>query len=200
MSANAIVEVNSDVTINELEIKKLITDMQIFAKNLDVTQESAFKKITSIYADAKTWDRIIEQKRKEGNAPFQSRINENNDRAKEITEPLKLIQEICKRKADGYQRMLEEQKRKEREAIESAAAIFDAEMPYLPPAPTNHRGDGAVAYSKTETKFRCIDLALVPRKYLMLDEDAVKRDIKLGIAEIAGIEIYQTKTTQLKLR
>lgn len=200
MSANPVLEIKEDAVPSHAEITKFISDMQLFAENMDVTTEPSFKKITSIYADARNWEKIIDQKRKEANIPEQTIINARNDKAKEVIEPLRLIQSICKRKADEYQRFLEEEKRKEAAKIEQAANIFETDVPYLPSVSTSHRGDGAIAYTKTETKFRLIDLSKVPLKYLMLDETRIKQDIKLGIDVISGLEIYTEKTTQLKTR
>ncbi len=200
MAVNPVIMIEEGSVPSHDEMKQFIKDMQIFAENMDVTSLEAFKKITSLYADAKSWERIIEQKRKEANTPEQQIINARNDRAREVTEPLKHIQEICKRKADDYQKHLERERKKEEEKIQVAADLFDEVMPYVPPVSQSHRGDGAVAYTRTETKFRLIDLSLVPLRYLMIDEDKIKRDIKLGITEISGLEIYTQKTTQLKTR
>jgi hypothetical protein len=43
-------------------------------------------------------------------------------------------------------------------------------------------------------------MAKVPAKYLMVDEAAIKRDLKLGVSEIDGIEIFEEKITQLRTR
>ena len=62
------------------------------------------------------------------------------------------------------------------------------------------RGDGAITVTKTETRFRVVDLSKVPLKYLVVDEAAIKRDIKLGLTQIDGLELYEEKTTQLRTR
>jgi len=198
MSSNAILQTPDEFPLEG--IKKTISEMQLFAENLDVTSEVSFRKITSIYSEAKSWEKIIEQQRKEANAPDQSRINARNDRAKQISEPLKGILIVCKRKADQYQRHLEESKRLEEESLSKAALIFDEEIPYIAPIEKTHRGDGAMAVSKEETRWRVTDLEKVPRQYLMLDEQKIKLSIKMGLTSIPGIEVYTEKVTQLRTR
>jgi hypothetical protein len=181
-------------------IKKTIVDMQLYAENLDVTCEIGFKKITSIYAEAKKWEKTVDEQRKAANEPDQSRINARNDRAKDITEPLKTILTICKRKADSYSKHIEELKRKEEEKITSAALLFTEDVPYIAPLAPTMRGQGATATVREETRFRVVDQNLVPRKYLVIDEQRIKQDIKLGVAVIPGVEIYTEKTTNLRVR
>lgn len=181
-------------------IRKILSGLRLFAENLDVKNESSFNKITSIYSEAKNWEKIIDNQRKEANAPDQSRINARNDRAKEVAEPLKGIIAVCKLKADSYQRFLEEEKRKESEQITKAALIFDDVVPYIEPLNKTQRGEGAMAVSKDETRWRVIDLEQVPRQYLMLDEQKIKLSLKMGVANIPGIEVYVEKVTQLRKR
>ncbi len=62
------------------------------------------------------------------------------------------------------------------------------------------RGEGAILTTKTEKAFRVLDISKVPLKYLMVDEAAVKKDLKLGINEVPGIEVFESTTTQLRMR
>jgi hypothetical protein len=108
---------------------------------------------------------------------------------------------LANTKVNGYQKMLEDLKRQEEEKLRSAAALFDAEDEvYVPPLEKVLRGDGAVSVTKTEKRFNVVDLSKVPAKYLMVNEKAVEQDLKLGINEIPGLEIYETTSTQLRIR
>ena len=178
-----------------------VSEMKEQAQSLIVNNESAFKEITSLYKKAKEWEKIIENRRKEANAPNQARINARNDRAKDLTDPLKTIQSLCKMKSGQYQQEQERAHEEKNEALLLGASLFDEDNITLPePAKKLLRGDGATVYSKTEKRFRVVDMEKVPRKYLMLNEDLIKKDIKLGIANIEGIEIYDEKVTQIKVR
>ena len=185
----------------EWNLTQKLGEVVATANDLAVTNEVNFKRITSMYAQAKDWEKQIEFARKAANAPDQDRINLRNDKAKELLTPLKQIQAIAKDKCAKYQEMLEDLKRQEEEKIKQAVAVLELDdMPYIPPAEKSHRGDGAIAYTRQVYRTKIVDLSKVPLKYLKIDQDAVDQAVDLGIREIPGIEIYQEKVTTLKSR
>jgi hypothetical protein len=124
-----------------------------------------------------------------------------NDKAKELTDPLDQVIALANAKVNGYHKFLEDQKRQEEESLRLEAAMFDAEDEvYVPPLEKVLRGDGAVTVTKTEKHFKVMDLSKVPMKYLMVNEKAIEQDLKLGINEIPGLEIFETTSTQLRVR
>lgn len=182
-------------------IKEAIQTKRSFVESLIVNCEESYKKITSLYAEAREWKKAIESRRKELTEPLRKKMSSINDIARELSDPLEAVIDMANGKANGYVRMLEEIKRKKDEQLRAQAALFDAEHDiYIPPMENIIRGEGAITVTKTETKFRVVDLSKVPLKYLMVDEAAIKRDLKLGIPEISGIEIFEEKTTQLRTR
>lgn len=185
----------------QFDLKQRLGQIVLIAKNLVVNNEEAFRQITGLYSESRDWEKQIEFARKNANAPDQDRINARNDKAKELLTPLKEIQQLAKVKSAQYQAMLEEAKRQEEARIKDAVDLLGLDdMPYIPPVEKSHRGDGAIVYTKVVTKFKLVDLSKVPLKYLKIDEDAIERDLKLGVAEIPGLEIFQEKITQLKSR
>lgn len=190
-----------NLTENAALIKDVIRDMVEFTKTLVVDSESAFKKATNLYSQAKTWKDTIEDKRKEMGEPFRKQVSYINDKAKELTEPLDKVISMTKVKTGEYQKLLEANKAKQDAELRAAASLFDAEDDiYIPDIEKTLRGDGARATTRIEKKFRILDIKQVPAKYLQLDEAAIKRDLKLGIDAIEGLEIYEEKTTQLVRR
>lgn len=186
---------------NGVDVKQAIRDMVLFAQSMIVESDGAFKSMTSLYRQARDWNKLIEEKRKLATEPFRRQTSAINDKAKELAEPLRMVEEIAKMKVDGYQRFLEQKKEQEDAKIREAAAMLDIdENLYIPPLEKSIRGDGAMAYTKVEKKFRLSDISKVPAKYLKLDEQAIKQDIKFGINEIPGLEIYEEKSTQLRSR
>ena len=204
--ATEIIETNEtfEITLESsqrFQIKGIIADMLAFSEQLIVNTEESYKRVTSLYRQARDWKKAIEAKRKELVEPLRAQQSAINDKAKELSDPLDQVISVANSKANGYQRMLEDQRRKEEEALEIAADLFDAaDEVYVPPVERIIRGDGAVAVTKTQKKFKVADLSKVPLKYLTLDERAVERDIKLGINSIPGLEIYEETTTQLRVR
>jgi hypothetical protein len=186
---------------HEVQVKSTIKDMLAFVKDLVVNTEVSYKKITSMYKQARDWKKTIEAKRKELVEPFRAQIAIINDKAKSLNDPLDNIIEIANIKSAGYLRILEEAKRKEEEEPKKLASLFDAEDEvYVPPLEKTIRGEGALLVTTKEKAFRVLDISKVPTKYLMIDEKAVERDLKLGVAEIAGLDIYEITKTSLRKR
>ncbi len=186
---------------HEAQIRATIRDMFAFTEQLTVDGEASYKKITSLYRQAREWKKCLEAKRTELVAPLRKQMAVINDKAKELTDPLDQVIALANAKVNGYHKLLEDLKRKEEEALRAEAAMFDAEDEvYVPPLEKVLRGDGAVSVTKTEKSFKVVDLSKVPMKYLRVNEKAIEQDLKLGINEISGLEIYETTSTQLRIR
>lgn len=184
-----------------IDIKSRLNQILDFSKSLDVVDESGFRQIMALYAESKGWEKKIDFLRTEANGPDQERINARNDKAKELLKPLREIQQIAKTKSAQYQAILEERKRQEEKRIEDILDIIGVdEMPYIEPIDKSVRTEKGMMYKKVVRKFRVTDQALVPARYLMINEKAVENDIKLGIINIPGIEVYDEETTQIRTR
>ena len=194
-------EVALDEQTNGVVVRDIINDMVAFTSGLIVDSDTAYKKITSLYRQARDWRKVIDSKRKDMTEPLRKQTAAINDKAKELTDPLDSVIAIANGKASGYLQQLEDLKRKEDEKLRAAAAIFDSEEElYIPPLETTVRGNGAVAVKKTELAYRLVDITKVPARYLVIDEAAVKKDLQLGLVEIPGLEVYEKTTTQLRVR
>lgn len=195
-------EISEFSDLAEKQMKVVIQDMVAFTKDLVVDNDQSFKTATQVYKQARDWKKIIEEKRKAAIEPDRARIAAINDKAKELTEPLDFIIDMTNVKSNGYQRLLEQKKKEEEEKIKQAAEALDIsfEDVYIAPQSSTIRGDGAIATTKVEKRFRLVDLSQVPLEFLMLNEAKVKSSIKLGINTIPGIEIYEEKVTQLRSR
>jgi Na+/phosphate symporter len=186
---------------NTLQVKKVIADMLSFASALVVDTEQAYKKITSLYSQARSWKKCVDDKRKAITEPLRKQVSSINDKAKELTDPLDAVIDLANAKATSYQRLLEEKRLEEEQKLRKAADLFEAaDEVYVPALDKVLRGDGASAVTKVEKRFRVIDLAKVPAKYLMIDEKKLLIDIKLGLNQIDGIEIYEETITTLRVR
>jgi len=170
-------------------------------KSIVVECESSYNLLTSFYHKARDLKKKIEAKRKELVDPYRSEIARINDMAKDLSEPLDQMIEVANNKTGKYVKLLEEAKIKEQEAVNEAAKMFEVEEPqYVAPLEKTVRGDGALAVTKMEKKHRLLDITKVPIKYLILNDAQVKLDIKLGINEIPGLEIYEEAKTTLRTR
>lgn len=189
-----IVLINRD---QELEHKSVIDTI----KSIVIESESSYNLLTSFYNKARDLKKRIEGKRKELVDPYRSEIARINDAAKDLSDPLDQIIEIANNKTSKYVKLKEEEKAKEQEAINEAAELFGVEdQQYVVPLEKTFRGEGAMAVTKTEKKHKLLDITKVPIKYLMLNDSQIKLDIKLGINEIPGLEIYEEKSIKLRTR
>ncbi len=182
-------------------VKTVIADLLGYANKMVVETEPAYKSMTSLYRQARDWKKVIENRRKELTEPLRRETSRINDKAKEITDPLDKVIDIANSKTNGYMAVLEAQKRQKEEDLKAIAALFDCfEETETVPESSTIRGNGAMLVKKAEKKFRTIDLSKVPLKYLMVNEEAVKRDLKLGIENISGLEVYEEITSNLRVR
>ncbi len=185
----------------EQQLKGIIREMLALTEQLKVDTEANYKSITSVYAQARSWKKCIEAKRKDLNEPLRKKMAVINDKAKELTDPLDQVINLANAKVHGYHKHLEDLKRKEEETLRNAASLFDAEDEvYVAPVDKILRGDGAISVTKTEKHFKVLDLSKVPLKYLMVNEKAIEHDLKLGINEVPGLEIWEENKTQLRTR
>jgi hypothetical protein len=182
-------------------LTKIVIEMVDYAKSLQISCQESFKVASSVWKKAKDLNKAIESRRKEAIDPSRKLIAQINDQAKELTDPLNEVEKIIKDKSAAYQKSLEEQRLLEIEATKDAAELLGVkEAIYTPPVAKSIRGEGAIAYTKAETKFRVVNEKLIPREYLKVDEEKVAAMIKLGISEIPGIEIYEEQKTILRSR
>ena len=182
-------------------VHKVIADLLSYTKSLVVDSEPAYNTVTSLYRQARDWKKVIESRRKELIEPLRRETSRINDKAKVITDPLDQVIDVANSKTNKYMLLLEQAKKIEEEKLKIAAALFEAEEDvYVAPLENVVRGDGAMMVKKSEKRFLLVDISKVPTKYLMVNEEAVKRDLKLGIETIPGLEVYEETTTQLRVR
>lgn len=98
----------------------------------------------------------------------------------------------------------------ENERLRKEAEAFDdtpppvVVAPYVPPTPVKDVArvvsvaTGNKASVSTKWVHRVVDRALVPRAYLMVDDEAIEFAIKRGERTIAGVEIYETSKTAIR--
>jgi hypothetical protein len=186
---------------NTLQVKSVIKDMFSFASALVVDNEVTYKKMTSLYSQARAWKKCVDEKRKLLTEPLRKQVASINDKAKELTDPLDGVIEVANAKATSYQSLLEQKRQEEEARLRAAAELFDAaDEVYVPALEKVIRGEGASAVTKVQKRFRVVDLSKVPPKYLMIDEKKLLQDIKLGLDCVDGIEIYEESVTTLRTR
>jgi hypothetical protein len=135
--------------------------------------------------------------------PLNDQVNAINAAFRSIITPLDTATATLKTKVLAYNREQERFRQEEIKRLqqEEAAKIIDAyisgeEIPLPtviapPKAPTMTVGSFGKAVSKKRWTFEVTNLALVPRSYMMVNDQAIRDAIKAGIREIPGVRIYQ---------
>lgn len=179
-------------------MKNTIRDMVEYTKSIDVSDEDSYNKLTALYSQAREWKKHIDTKRKEATEPLRKQTSAINDKAKEFTDPLDEIIEMTNLKSSQYLKIQEAIQEAEKQKLIAAADLFDAGDDFVMPVVKCNKTESATAITKIERRYRIVDAGKIPEKYMMLNEQAVKKDIALGISEIPGIEIYEEKVTTLR--
>lgn len=176
----------SEVATTSTPILTEVLSIRSQAMSLDVTDQSSFSQATSLYAHARDWKKKIEDRQKEFVAPLKRQIDHVRDKCKELTEPLDIAIDEMNTKCGKFYLQINQ----------TAAAFEDGELfPDVRP-----KGQGASLAVIRKKRFRITDLEKVPRRYLTISEDAVLADLKLGVGEIPGLEVYEETTTQLRVK
>ena len=170
-----------------------------FARGLVVNNEGAFATITEVYAKARAMERLVNARLKEANQPYQAQMNANQDAARSFLGPIKEIIGVCNSQTSQYRAQLVESKRQEEEKTRAAASAFNAPMPYIAPI-ERIRGSGATSVVKKRIRVALEDISKVPLRYLILNEEAVLADVKLGVGSISGLKIWEEQTSELRTR
>lgn len=168
----------------------------------DIENQNDFEFVSEIYSTMRNVIKKVETEAKTLKKPHQDAINKINFDQKVFLEPCMNLITLCNRKIDYYYRKLEIEKQEEERKEREAARMLDLPVAQVYVAPVEKKlyASNATACTKSEVKFDLVDITKVPSKYIMLDEAAVKRDIKMGIRQIEGLNIYETKKTTLKVR
>lgn len=164
----------------------VVHEMLISVKTLEVDSDASFRSMTAYYSKAREWLDLIEQKRKEASGPARKVIALINDRGKQLSEPLEEVIAVANQKA------LEWQASRQADSNQTAE-LFEADKTIVV-----LKSDQAELVTRTQKCCRLLDISKVPLKYLCLDETAVLRDAKLGMANIPGVELYDEQTTTLR--
>ena len=158
------------------------------ARGLVVDNEGAFTTITSIYAQARQMEKLINDRLKEANRPAQDSINANKDIAQSFLTPIRGIVRSMQQSNEPMEGAARGEKQAEAAQIQQAAAVFDAPVPYIAPVDKTLKGKGATSITKKRMRFELLELEKVPLRYLQLNERAVEYDIKLGVGSIYPTE------------
>ena len=180
------------------DIRQLVdTCLKLKVENRDQAEEAASRLL-----EAKELHKNVETRRKEINTAPQTFIKAVNQTAKIATDPLEQAISHLTNQLNRFASLQEIERQKSvRQAQEEARKLQEqagADVAVLPsaPLPTGPVRTATGTISQREIwRFQVVDLAHVPRDYLMVDEKRVRAAIDGGIRKIPGINIYAEKIT-----
>lgn len=181
-------------------IAKHFTDSRIEEISaLPMDKKSDYIEVTDFFAMARKYRTSIETKRKHFTAPLREQINEINHKAKVLTDALDRGILIANRQLGQYTNYLKRKEEEKKREILEMAASFGMDVPIDISEPIKPEATATTTIvTKKTPKYKIVNLSKVPRKYLTIDDDAVKRDIRLGVRKITGLEIYDEETITLR--
>lgn len=185
----------------KLDANNFVAEILERVRGLEITDEDSFSAVTYAYRESRKIRKQLEEEKKLWLAPYKLVIDHANDVAKKLTAKLDEAEEIANRKTSAYlkqmeQKKLEEQRLRQEEVVKSG----ESNLEIYEPVDSTLRGEGAMVYTVKEKKFRVIDVNSIPRQYLMVNEALIKQNIKLGVNEIPGVEIYEEEVTKMRAR
>lgn len=180
--------------------------------------------LTTVSKAVKAADKL----RLDASEPYRRSTDNINAAFKERLAPLEAVEERLKKSLKDYnarrRREQEEAERRHREEVRKAEeAAREAERkraeaaarqeppppepePAPPPPPppppavspgVRHTGRGSVS-GREEWKFEIFDPALVPAAYKVIDESLIRKAVKEGAREIAGVRIYPDESIHVR--
>jgi hypothetical protein len=106
--------------------------------------------------------------------------------------------ERLRKEREEWERLERERLAAEPEAVPEPVPAFLEVVPDVPDAPSKTmRTEGGKAQLFERWKYRLVDIGVVPRQYLEVDDRKVKAAITGGARSIPGLEIYAEMDTRL---
>lgn len=169
--------------------------------DLQVVDASSCKLAINTSSDVKLLLKDIVSIRNKTTDPYKKFVNMINESAKEFIDKLDMIQQIITQKVATFeiqQKIQAEIAQKERE-ITSEGSELSVSFISINEEKIASTAKTIVSH-RVEKTFSVVNEYLIPREYLRIDEDKIKKAIKLGISEIPGISITENKKIVLRRR
>jgi len=176
-------------------------------RSLVIIDDDSLDRGKSLVKDARMIEGLIDDKRKQLTRPLLDEKKIIDDIAKSITSDLndaikdlraQILKYEKKKEEDRLEelRRIEEEKKKAEERLMSSASSKDDVLEAIDVIQEIAKTEDELREAKSSSiskvwTYEVVDIKLVPRAYLKIDDAEVKAAIKVGIREIPGIRIFQ---------
>lgn len=184
---------------NEIKTIENITSQQLLQsiKQLQMKREEDYATVTNLYSEARKYKTLIESWKKEAKRPYREQILAIDNEAQQYLDLCDQSIMLCNQQLGVYHANLQEQAR----LLEEAKAIFLKERkPVFIEIIKPKKTEKTTTVIKKVPVYKVLDIKKVPKKYLQINESALKKDLNLGIREIKGLEITEEEQIQLRNR
>lgn len=191
--------------------REQIANMVASAMALTVDCEETNAMAVELGTQAKKLNRMIEAQKKQITEIPNDFVKAVRNFCKAFQDDLIRIEKITKKKVNIYQNKLELEQRKaeekarkatqelqrkiNKEAEKAGVEAPKIETPIMPEPPKVTRTDSGSSYIRKEWTFEIINPKSIPREYMKVDEQAIRKAVKAGVREISGVRIYQETNT-----
>jgi hypothetical protein len=195
-------------------VKKQIDMLADQCRNVVISDAQSLERAKSLAKQAKLIENYIEDKRKELTKPILDRKKAIDDLAKSLTKDLTEAVKHLREQILFYEQEQERKRLEELHRLEEERRRKEEELKRMQMEGNIEQIEHIEKLAEIETKaaelseksknlrevwtFEVVDISLVPREYLVLDETAVRRAIQNGVREIPGLKIF--KKAQLVIK
>ena len=199
---------------DDLEVVRLSGEASMLlerAEALTVTDDASMVIATDDLATIATLKRAIEKLRTSYTGPLNAHLKEVNDLFKGVAGPIADADKIVRNKVLAYHEAVNDRKREIERLNAEKLKLAQDEMrlhgelsqpidliPVTDESPKIVTTAGGEVTTKTNWKWRVIDIRLVPAEYLIVDETKVGKVVRAGCREIPGIEVYPENILSVK--
>jgi hypothetical protein len=188
--------------------RKFVADELPRALALNITSEATLKEAVALTGKVKGQIKIAETQRKDSTSGVQAYVNRVQEVAREVLNPLKKGEATLKSEMSQYQTIVAKEQAEARAKLEKALVenVADPEArkrtldEMTGPSSNSVSSSGTNLHQRTQWDFSVEDLNQVPRKYLKLDEPAVRKAIREGERNIAGIKVSEKSVMVIRNR
>lgn len=180
-----------------VEIQQSTSNLEEKVKTLAVKDERSSKYATDLLSFIKKAFRKVEQRRTFFVQPLNEHVEDINNFFKFMTVPLVAGETAVKIKLLAYHQKCkaeDEARQKEAQAkIDETAKELGLPPVEIEKKETKMQTQGSMGKTFVQKRwtYDIVDIGLVPKEYIVLDNVAVNNAIRAGIREIPGLKIYQ---------
>lgn len=181
-------------TIKE-EDKKVKALISYSKKYFKIKKKEDLIDATDLAVKIKIKIRELEEERKEYVGPLNQTVKKLNTAFKELTKPLGEVETHIKNEINIFREKEEQIRIKKEQELQEIEQ--DNELTITPSIPDTIESNFGESRSVKRWTFDVIQKDKMPLEYLIPDEKKINKEVKKGIRNIPGLNIYQKITTSI---